>query len=134
MLQAGTKDNEQTSLLQDGTSLTLCCFDETTKTRRENFIHFTLQGPGPLCSKVRAGSRKAGTDPGGTLLTGLLPLVCSARFLIHPRTTSQGGAQCTAHMQQMLGAATVLPANKKPTYSFMPSFCVYQCKIFYHTS
>jgi len=43
----------------------------------------------------RSGSRSWCRGHGGMLLTGLLPLACSACFLIEPRTTSPGMAPLT---------------------------------------
>jgi hypothetical protein len=43
----------------------------------------------------RSGSRSWCRGHGGMLLTGLLPLACSACFLIEPRTTSPGMAPPT---------------------------------------
>lgn len=57
-------------------------------------LHFLVNSPS--LKEVRTGTQKEpggrnwSRGHGGTLLTGLLPMACSAQFLIHPRTISQG--------------------------------------------
>jgi hypothetical protein len=69
-----------------------------SKVGRKGFIQLTLPHCCSLPKEVRPGThtgqelggRCGCRSHGGMLLTGLLPLVCSACFLIDPRTTSPG--------------------------------------------
>jgi len=67
-----------------------------SKLGRKGFIQLTLphRSSSPKGShnwnSSRSGSRSWCRDHGGILLTGLLPLACSACCLIEPKTTSPG--------------------------------------------
>jgi hypothetical protein len=48
-----------------------------------------------LCTGTHTGQEPGGRGHGGMLLTGLLPLACSACLLVEPMTTSLGMAPPT---------------------------------------
>ena len=80
-----------------------CCYKTTwskSKLGRKGFIWLALPDHSPSLEEVRTGTqaelesggRSWCRGHGGVLLTGLLPMACSACFLVEPRTTSPGMA------------------------------------------
>jgi hypothetical protein len=85
--------------------LLLLCWNTMAQKQlwEERFVRVLFPYHSPSLEEVKARAQ-AGQEPGGRswcrsyggmLLTGLLPMVCSACFLIEPRATSPGKAPLT---------------------------------------
>jgi hypothetical protein len=94
-------------LLQDGTSLTLCCFDESTETNCKDLFISGFKAPGHCPGK-------SGWEPGKQKLTlEERCLLAGSQWFAQPAFLYTPGPLAQVKLK-MLAAATVLTANKKP--------------------